>query len=170
MDRRKIDFDLRDHNGNSVSLGELRGKVVLLFLGYTHCPDVCPMTLGVLKGAVEALDGGIGERVEVLFVSVDPARDTPRVLGGFVRHFSDRFYGVTGEVREFESLAAALGAHYEIERAEDSQMGYYVAHSSSLYLVNPEGELFLKYPSAKLSAAALAEDIERLVGRQNPSD
>ncbi len=131
------DFSLTDQRGEPFTLSETHGKVRLLFFGFTHCPDICPTTLAELNQALGLL-GSKGEEVEVLFVSVDPERDTPERLEPYLAAFSLPVTGLTGSPAEVAAVAEAYGAHYD--RVDlDSALGYTMDHSTYLYLLDREG-------------------------------
>ena len=133
------DFKLTDENGRSFSLSQLRGKVVLLFFGYTHCPDACPTTMARLARAGQLL-GNKADRVVTVFVSVDPGRDTPSVLKDYLAYFHMNSIGLTGTKTEIDAVVKEYGAKYEIEQS-DSAAGYHVNHSTDLYLLDQKGSL-----------------------------
>jgi len=133
------DFVLTDENGRPFRLSQLRGKVVLLFFGYTHCPDACPTTMAKLARAGKLL-GKDADRVVTLFVSVDPGRDTPDVLKHYLDYFHIKSFGLTGTKNEIDAVVKQYGARYEIEQS-DSAAGYHVNHSTDLYLLDQKGEL-----------------------------
>jgi protein SCO1/2 len=133
------DFALTDENGRSFRLSQLRGKMVLLFFGYTHCPDACPTTMTKIARAAKLL-GTDADRIVTLFVSVDPGRDTPDVLKHYLEYFHLNSLGLTGTKAEIDAVVKKYGARYEIEQS-DSAAGYHVDHSTDLYLLDQEGEL-----------------------------
>lgn len=112
-------FRLASHDGRTVSLEDFRGRVVVLFFGFTHCPDVCPMTMASLARAMEAL-GPRSERVQVLLVTVDPERDTTERLGEYLGRFDPRFLGLRGSEGELRQVAAAYGAFFQARPLEPS--------------------------------------------------
>ncbi|MGB0685112.1 MAG: SCO family protein [Planctomycetota bacterium] len=131
------DFSLIDQRGEPFTLSETDGKVRLLFFGFTHCPDICPTTLAELNQALGLL-GSKGEEVEILFVSVDPERDTPERLEPYLAAFSLPVTGLTGTPEEVAAVAEAYGAYYD--RVDlDSALGYTMDHSTYLYLLDREG-------------------------------
>jgi len=139
LDKAAGDFTLTDENGRPFRLSQLRGKVVLLFFGYTHCPDVCPTTMAKLARAAKLL-GNDADRVVTLFVSVDPGRDTPEVMKHYLEYFHLNSFGLTGTKDEIDEVVKQYGARYEIEKS-DSAAGYHVSHSTDLYLLDQKGEL-----------------------------
>ncbi|MDH3640112.1 MAG: SCO family protein [Gammaproteobacteria bacterium] len=136
------DFTLVDHHGRPFNKASLVGQWTFLFFGYTHCPDVCPSTLRVLEQVDRALaehaDGGPGW--QVVFVSVDPSRDTPASLAQYVSYFNPRFLGLTGEMRAIQTLTDQLGIlHMRVEQEDGN--GYLIDHSASVLLVGPDAVL-----------------------------
>ena len=134
------DFTL--HMGDeSFSLEDLRGKVVLLYFGYTKCPDVCPTSLSYMSQALNGLESDELKTVIGVFVSVDPERDTPERLKEYVAYFHPRLIGVTGTEKEIAQAATLYGARYSKVELEGSAFGYAVNHSAATYLIGPGGEL-----------------------------
>ena len=139
------DFTLH-MGGERFSLEDLRGKVVLLYFGYTKCPDVCPTSLSYMTEALNGLEGHEMKKVAGVFVSVDPKRDTPERLKEYVAYFHPSFIGVTGTVKEIARAAKLYGARYAEVELEGSAFGYAVNHSAATYLIGPDGELRFIFP------------------------
>ncbi len=133
------DFTLQSANG-PVSLSDFRGKVVLLYFGYTLCPDVCPTNLAVIAKALEHLSPGELARVQVIFISVDPQRDELPRLKTYAEYFHPNMLGVTGDPETVARAAEKYGVVYQ-RRESGSALGYMVDHSAFTYLVGPGGEL-----------------------------
>lgn len=132
-----LDFRLTDDQGKAVSGKDYRGKVVLLYFGYTHCPDVCPLTLAQLHVVMQRL-GPLADGARILFVSVDPARDTAPIMHAYVNAFDPRAVGLTGEPRQIESLSKRYRSAYT--REPDRGDGQYeVSHSSAIYVFDRDG-------------------------------
>jgi protein SCO1/2 len=130
-------FRLIDDDGKAVTAADYRGKVVLLYFGYTHCPDVCPLTLAHLHVTLQKL-GKAADGVRILLVSVDPARDTPAVLHAYVNAFDKRAVGLTGSPGAIEALVKRYRASFT--REPDSKDGNYeVSHSSAIYVFDRDG-------------------------------
>jgi protein SCO1/2 len=146
------DFTLINQDGQPVRLSDYRGKLVVLFFGYTHCPDVCPTTLARLNQVMRAL-GDEAKAVQVLFVSVDPERDTPAVLKRFLSHFNPTFVGLTGQAEAVAAVNTVFGVYVNQEEV-GSAAGYLVTHTARLYVIDRQGRLVLTYP-----ADAQVEDI-----------
>lgn len=132
-----LQFQLTDDNGKAVTAADYRDKVVLLYFGYTHCPDVCPLTLAHLHVAMQAL-GKQADDVRILFVSVDPARDTPAVMHAYVGAFDKHAVGLTGSPDAVEALSKRYRSAFS--REPSSQDGNYeVSHSSAIYVFDRAG-------------------------------
>lgn len=153
------DFTLPSTLGAPLDTGALRGKVVLLTFGFTSCPDVCPLLLARLRQTVTTLDDD-AEKVQVLFVSFDPARDKLPGLTAYVRHFHPGFIGVTGSESEIATVAARYGVVYLKENG-DSAAGYGFAHSDYIYLVDSAGRVRKLYDT-QASTDEMAADVRLL--------
>lgn len=152
---------LRDHNDRRVTLDTLRGKVVVLFFGYTHCPDVCPTTLSDLAQALALMEPEQAARVQVLFVTVDPERDTPDILREYVPYFHPTFLGLYGTPAEVETVAREFRVVFRRhETAGESR--YLVDHSAGSYVLDVAGRLRLYQPFAQ-SPADIAHDLRLLL-------
>lgn len=144
------DFQMIDHHGQPFGLNELRGNWTLVFFGYTSCPDICPATMMTLRGVMAEL--GEGARLpQVVLVSVDPERDDLATLGSYVGYFGKDFIGVRGPDDQLHKLALAIGAMYERE-APDENGDYEVAHSASIFLVDPAARVFAAFSPPHRSA------------------
>jgi cytochrome oxidase Cu insertion factor (SCO1/SenC/PrrC family) len=137
------DFQLIDHRDQPFELKQLEGKLVMLFFGYTYCPDICPTELANLAAVFDAL-GEQSERVQGLFVSLDPARDTPEVLANYVSYFHPDMLGLTGSQAKIDRVAQQYRVSYQ--RYERENGGYSLDHSANLYLINAQGELAAVVP------------------------
>ena len=136
------DFNLIDHRSEPFRLAALQGKWSFVFFGYTHCPDICPTTLATLAQMDKLLaeDAAVHEQTQVVFISVDPGRDTAAQLARYVPYFNQRFVGVTGTQEEIDRLTRELGIlHLRIERGEGKP--YLVDHSTAILLFQPDGTL-----------------------------
>ncbi len=132
------DFALTDYNGQRFELSSLRGKAVLIFFGYTSCPDVCPTTLSKLSSVYKQL-GKDANRVKTLYITVDPERDTPETLKSDLSSFELDSMGLTGTKPEIDKVVGLYGASYEIIPTPRSAAKYTVAHSTTLYALDPAG-------------------------------
>lgn len=149
------EFELTSAEG-PVRLADLRGKVVVLFFGYTFCPDVCPTTMVRLGQAMELL-GNDAERVQVIMVSVDPERDTPEKLAQYARAFHPSFLGVTGTQEEIDAVASAYGIYHAKAEGSDAT-GYLVDHSANVTVIDRRGGVRLIWPY-NVDAEGLASDL-----------
>lgn len=132
---------LTDYHGERWTNAALEGEWQYLFFGFTNCPDVCPLTLATLAGTLDRLDQSEAEVIpEVVFVSVDPQRDTPAAIKTYLEHFHDDFIGVTGERAAIDRLTGALGISYKLHEP-DSNGDYAVDHSAAILLIDPRGRL-----------------------------
>ncbi len=138
------DFTLTSHMGQPVSLSDFRGQLVLLYFGYTACPDVCPATLAELHKARLAL-GQRADEVQVLMITVDPERDTEAILGDYLAHFDPTFIGLTGSPDQIAKVATYYGIFYQ-RRESDSVLGYLVDHTASVTVVDKKGYVKLVFP------------------------
>jgi protein SCO1/2 len=155
------DFTLTDQSGQPFRLSDQRGRVVLLFFGYTHCPDVCPTTLGTWKKVHEAL-GQDAEGVRFVFVTVDPERDTSERLGQHLDIFSNDFVGLTGKPDELQAVYQTFGVFFEKDATTESAAGYLVSHTASAFVVDPEGRWRLRHTFGTL-IEDIVHDIEQLL-------
>lgn len=152
-------LQLTDHTGRARTLQDFRGKAVVLFFGFTHCPDVCPTTLAEVAQAIKQL-GPDGDRVQVLFVTVDPERDRPEALAKYVTAFDPRFLGLYGDAEATRRAAQEFKIYYEKRKTGDS---YSVDHSGQSYVIDPQGRLRLLVRPDRIGAD-LAEDLKTLLG------
>ena len=159
------DFVLHSSHGK-FSLQQLRGKVVLLYFGYTKCPDVCPTSLSIIAQALNSLSETELKSVQAVFVSVDPKRDSFKVLDEYVSYFHPNLMGVTGSAREIAEAAKRYGVQYEEVPLEGSSFGYAVNHSAKTYVITPEGELRFEFAHETPSFMIL-EAIRYLLAKQN---
>ncbi len=153
-------FSLIDHNGRRVALADLRGKAVALFFGYTHCPDVCPTTLSDFAEAMRQL-GPDADRVQVIFVTVDPERDTPELLAQFVPAFDPRFLGASTDAEGLSRMAKDFKVVYQ-KTAVKSSDDYLIDHSAGTYVFDPAGRLRLLMPYGS-KPEAIVQDLKTLL-------
>jgi protein SCO1/2 len=132
-----LDFKLIDDHGKPVTGADYRGKVTVLYFGYTHCPDVCPLTLAQLHVVMQRL-GPLADGARILFVSVDPARDTPAVMHAYVNAFDPRAIGLTGNAGDIEALSKRYRSAYTREPG-GKDGNYDVSHSSAIYVFDRNG-------------------------------
>ncbi|GAB2705281.1 SCO family protein [Comamonas sediminis] len=154
------DFSMPDQHGQRRSMADFKGKVVLVFFGFTQCPDVCPTTLGDLAAVKQKL-GAKGDKLQVIFASVDPARDTPEILGAYLANFDPSFLALRGSDEETAKMAKDFKVYYK--RVEGQTPGSYTMdHTAGDYIFDPEGRLRL-YSRYGTPVDTLAKDIEQLI-------
>lgn len=151
-------LELTDHNGKLRRLEEFRGKALVVFFGFTHCPDICPTTLADIAQAVRSL-GADAERVQVVMVSVDPERDTPESLAKYVTAFDPRFVGLRGDLEATKRVAADFKIYFEKRKLGES---YTVDHSAQSYVIDPQGRVRLLVRHDRI-AQDLAPDLRTIL-------
>jgi protein SCO1/2 len=154
------DFTLTTQNAQTASLSDFRGKLVILYFGYTYCPDVCPATLAEVNKALDRLGEKAGE-VQVVMITVDPQRDTPQKLSEYLAHFNPGFLGLTGSPEQIVQVAADYGIYYG-KRAGSQATNYLVDHTASLIVVDQDGYLRLIFPFGT-PANDIAEDLTQVM-------
>ena len=154
------DFRLTDHNGRPRTMADFRGKVVVFFFGYTQCPDVCPTTLSEMRQVMQML-GKDADRLQVLFVTVDPARDTQQLLSTYVPSFNPTFLGLYGDSAATEKVAKDFKIIYRLSPGKTAE-SYTVDHTAASLVFDPQGRLrlFINYG---LSADKITPDIKKLL-------
>jgi protein SCO1/2 len=154
------DFTL-DSDRGPVSLNDYEGKLVLLYFGYTFCPDVCPTTLTDLAAAIDELSADDADSVQVIMVTIDPARDDVSRVGEYVRYFDERFVGLTGSDEEIGSVATLYGIFYRAGEGTEAT-GYLMEHTPTVLAIDREGNLKLVIPFGA-EAEAVAADLEYML-------
>jgi protein SCO1/2 len=157
------DFTLTGAEGHTFRLIDQRGKVVLLFFGYTNCPDFCPTTLSDFKRVHEQL-GDKADQVEFVFITLDPERDTPERVTDYVRAFNPDFIGLSGTLEELEPVWKGYGVFRQVQEVE-SAAGYLLDHTVTVYLIDSEGDWRMTFPYG-LGADAIAADVAHLLEAQ----
>ena len=154
------DFALTDHTGKPRSLADFRGKVVTIFFGFTQCPDVCPSTLAEMKAVLEKLGPADAKRVQVLFVTIDPERDTPEVLRPYMASFDPSFVALRGTPEQTAAAAKDFKIYYA--KAGQSAAGYTIDHTAGSVVIDPQGRarLFVRYGAP---ADDLTQDVRALL-------
>ncbi len=156
-----LNFTLTADNGQRLSAADLRGETALVYFGYTHCPDVCPETMARLMQVLANL-GPDAQHVRILFISVDPARDTPQALHSYVGAFdAQHALGLTGSDAQIESLAKRYRVAYQMEK-RDLDGSYEVTHSSAVYIFDAQGRARL-LATDKDAPDAIAHDVRRVI-------
>ncbi len=155
-----LQFRLTGDNGKPVTAAALKGKVVMLYFGYTHCPDVCPLSLTHLHVVMQQL-GEQADQVRIAFVSVDPKRDTPEVLHNYVRAFDDHAIGLTGDTDAIRKLTKSYRVVFS-SQPPDQNGNYEVSHSSAVFIFDRQGRARLISGSAD-NMQAIAHDVKQLI-------
>lgn len=137
------DFALTNGEGETVNLSDYQDEIVLLYFGYTFCPDICPTTLSELSKAQRELDDG-GEKIQVVMVTVDPERDTPQKLAQYVDHFHPDFVGLSGTKEEIDAAGEGFGIYYQKNEGSEAT-GYLVDHTARVFVVDPQGNYQLSF-------------------------
>ncbi len=158
-----LQFDLTTEHDQTVKAADFRGRVVLLYFGYTHCPDVCPTTLAKLSMVLKQL-GPTADAVRVLFVTVDPDRDTPELLRKYVKAFGPQFVGLKGSEGALRTLTKRYRVAYSLDKP-DTHGDYAVSHSSAVFIFDRKGNVrLLAQPTD--SVDTISGDLRRLAGEQ----
>ncbi len=156
-------FTLVNHDGRTVTERDFAGRPMLLYFGFTYCPDVCPTELGTIAAAIDAM-GPLGDRVTPVFITIDPERDTPAALADYVSRFHPRMVGLTGSAEQIAQAARAYRVYYAKVRPRDST-DYLMDHSSFIYFVGPDGRvrsLFRPETTPEAIAAAVTSQLRAL--------
>jgi protein SCO1 len=157
----EVKFELKDTQGRTVSSADLRGRWVLVFFGYTSCPDLCPTVLLEIAQALAQL-GPMAGRVQPIFVSVDPERDTPKILRAYVNDFDERILPLTGTADQLDRAAKSFGIEF-FRISGSAPDDYTIAHSALMTLLGPEGGLVMRI-STDISAEQIASKLKKLIG------
>lgn len=154
------DFRLTDHTGKARSMADFRGKSVVMFFGFTHCPDVCPTTLSDMRKVMQLL-GNDAERLQVLFVTVDPQRDTQELLAKYVPSFNPTFLGLRGDQAATNKVAGDFKIVHQIQEGKTPE-SYTVAHTAASLIFDPQGRLRL-FVNYGMEPEKIAADIKLLL-------
>ena len=154
-------FSLIDGSGATVTDQTYRGKWELVFFGYTYCPDLCPTTLNTISDALTAL-GPLADKVQPLFITIDPKRDTQAVMRDYVKNFDPRIVGLTGSPEAIAAVAKEYKIYYAVHRTGDGPDDYLMDHSGFVYLMDPAGR-FVRVLSGETAARAMADKLRPLL-------
>lgn len=153
-------FTLTDQSGKVVTDADYRGKYMLIYFGYTYCPDVCPTSLSIMSNALDLLSPEQLDKVVPIFISIDPERDTPEALADFVPNFHDKLLGLSGTAEQTKAVAKAYKVYYAKVSGDDKDGIYTMDHSSITYLMGPDGKYVAHFShgtKAEVMAKRLAE-------------
>ncbi len=153
-------FSLIDQNGARRNDEEFRGRYMLVFFGFTYCPDICPTTLAILSAALDDI-GPLADDIVPILITVDPERDTPEILKPYLSVFGDEFVGLTGTKEEIDNAVAAYRAFYQIVEGE-GENDYLVDHSTIIYLMDDRGEFVTNY-NLNMGPEAIAADLRQRI-------
>jgi protein SCO1/2 len=154
-------FTLVDQNGRTVTNEMLKGKPTLIYFGYTFCPDVCPTSLLLMETAIEKLGPDAAKKVNLVFITIDPERDTQKLIKDYVSNFSPTFIGLTGTPEQVTAAARAYRVYYQKVPGKDGAP-YLMDHSSIVYLLDRNGR-FVTHFTHEAKAEAIAAGVERLI-------
>jgi len=155
-------FELVDGSGKTVDDAQFRGKAMLIYFGFTFCPDICPTELSAMADALDLLPPEVADRVQPIFITIDPERDTPAVVGEYAAAFHPRLVGLTGSPEQIQAAARAYRVYYAKQEAETAGAPYLMAHSSIIYLMDEDGR-FARHFSAGTPPADIAAGIAEVV-------
>jgi protein SCO1/2 len=159
------DFSLTNTDGKPLKLSDLKGKAVLIFFGYTHCPDICPLSLADFRAIKREL-GDTARQMNFVMVSVDGSRDTPEVLGCYVKTFDPEFIGLTGTEADVRKIGLNYGVHFEKQKPTGTEAAYLVAHTTYTYLLDAQGRWRMVFPF-KTPVESVAADIKQVLSQGN---
>ncbi len=157
----RADFTLQSADDKTVTANDLRGKYLLVYFGFTHCPDVCPTTLLLMNNVIDQL-GEDTAKIQPVFISVDPERDTPTLAAEYARNFSKNFLGLSGSPEQIKRAADSFKVFYSKVEDKDSALGYVVDHSSFIYLMDKDGSYITHFAST-VSEAELKKELQHYV-------
>jgi len=159
----ELSLELTGESGDELSAEQFEGQITLMFFGYTQCPDICPVTMGRLAALMDQLPESIAQDTRVLFVSVDPDRDTPERLASYTDAFGDRFVGATGTQEQLRELNKRYRVTYSYGEGKGESDDYLVSHSSAVFVFDRDGEVRLMFRQDD-DIEAMAADLQRLAG------
>jgi protein SCO1 len=154
-------FSLTDTDGKTVTDQDFRGRYMLVFFGFTHCPDICPAELQVIAQALDQL-GDKAKKVVPIFITVDPGRDTPQAMAEYLKSFGPKFVGLTGSPEAIAAAAKAYRVVYSKVKNKDSSGNYSIDHSALAYLMDPDGQYAIHFAYGT-SAQEITEKLNKLL-------
>lgn len=154
-------FTLTNQDGKRVTDQDFRGKYMLIFFGYTYCPDVCPSELQVMSAALDEM-GPEADKIQPVFITIDPERDTPETMKIYVSNFHPRLVGLSGSAEDIAAVAKAYRVYYAKAKGTEDKSDYLMDHSTILYLMGPDGK-FAKHFAYGTDAKALAEGLKQAI-------
>ncbi len=154
-------FSLQSPTGATVTEQDFKGRYMLVFFGFTHCPDICPTTLLLLQNVVAKL-GEDGKKLQPIFITVDPERDTPALVGDYVSHFGNGVVGLSGTPAQVKAAADNFKVYFSKVEMSDPSMGYMINHSGFIYLLGPDGQ-YLSHFAHDVSESDLEAGLRKFV-------
>ena len=165
----KSNFNLVDQYGKLISNKTFHGKFTLIFFGFTYCPDICPNTLNKISLAYDLLESDIQKKLKVIFITVDPDRDTTEALKDYIKAFNPEFIALTGSTERIKEAADSMGVFYKKNQSDKLTNDYLINHSSIKFLMDTNGT-YLAHFSRELSHSELAENISKKIRNHNSVD
>lgn len=157
----KADFELQTANGKTVRSADLAGSYLLVYFGFTHCPDVCPTTLLLMNNAIRDM-GKASAKVKPVFITLDPERDSPDKTAAYVSHFGEGILGLSGSTAQIKHAAESFKVYYSKVEMEGSALEYVIDHSSFIYLMSPKGE-YVAHFASNIAEQELKKELQRYV-------
>ena len=154
-------FELLTPDGRTVTDATFRGKWLLIYFGYTFCPDVCPGTLMSMTQAMQNI-GPLADKVQPIFITVDPARDTPQIMGEYVKNFDPRFAGLSGTPQQTAAAAKVFHVYYSAKRLDTNAGEYVFDHSSFIFVMDPDGN-FVNLLAGDMPGHEVAKNLKRVI-------
>lgn len=156
-------FTLVDHTGKTVTEKDFAGRWMMIYFGFTYCPDVCPTSLSSMADAMDMLNPEQAEKIVPVMISIDPERDTPEYLAEYVVNFHPSMIGLTGTVEQTAAAAKAYRVYFAKEGGSEAGDDYLMAHSSIVYLVDPQGRFHLHFAGVNIDGERIAERLRELL-------
>lgn len=151
------DFTLQDGKGKTVRATDFRGRYLLVYFGFTHCPDICPTTLLLMQNALSKT-GAVAKKIQPVFITVDPERDTPEAVADYAGHFGASMIGLSGTAKQIRHAADSFKVYYSKVEDKGSALGYVVDHSGFIYLMAPDGS-YVTHFAATVSEQELQKEL-----------
>ena len=157
-----VSFTLNGLN-KTVSLSDFEGKVVLVYFGFTHCPDICPTSLYLMTKTIKKLTNEEKSKVVPIFISVDPSRDTPEILSEYVKYFSNETIGLTADKETIDKVTQKYNAFYSMVPMKNSALKYTVSHTTRIYIVDKKGKMRFAVDKQEQNIDSMFKKIRRLI-------
>jgi protein SCO1/2 len=157
-----ISFTLNGFN-KTISLSDFKGKVVLVYFGFTHCPDICPTSLYLMSNTINKLSNEEQSKVVPIFVSVDPSRDTIKILNEYVKYFSKKLIGLTADKKTIDEVTRKYNAFYSMVPMKNSVLKYTVSHTTRIYIIDKKGKLRFSVDKQEQNIDSMLKKIKKLL-------